>query len=83
MNTDYSTWTKKALINEAFRLLDHAGELLLKARANHEAKVASLKSAIYDELSPEDQKLLDAQLAFEKEKGICYPTQASQATSNP
>lgn len=74
---------KKAKFEEAFKLLDRAGELLLQARAKHEQKVAYLKTTNVSNLSLEDQKLLVAQLVHEKEHGLCYPTQASQATSNP
>ncbi len=83
MSADYSSWSKEELFTEAMSLMERANYLLTNIELNCEARIARLKAADRSTLSDKDRELLDAQLAFEKERGICYPIQASQATNKP
>lgn len=70
MSIDYTKWSKDDLIDEAFRLLTRANELLADIDRNCTAKVAALKAADYETLDPRDRFLLNAQLEHEAKMGL-------------
>lgn len=60
-----------ARFEEAIALLDEADRILNATHGRIAAKVAELKSTPRDQLSAEDQRLLDAQLAHEARMLAC------------